>query len=114
MNVDEAIAAFSAYSPDEKKEFLAQLMYELTVVARDSYEVGQEGLTDPRRVRVINEVQHCLSAFLRQLLRGDARRYPDDSIVRIVMEQSGDDHLAWHMAAAFERAHRLTAGVSVG
>jgi hypothetical protein len=113
MSIDEAIAVFSAYSSDEKKEFLAQLIYELTVVARDSYEAGQEGLTNPRRVRVINEVQHRLAAFLGQLLRGDERRHPDESLVKIVLEQSGDDGLAWQMAAAFERAHRLTAGVSV-
>jgi hypothetical protein len=113
MNVDQAIAVFSAYSPDEKKEFLAQLMYELTVFARDGYEVGGEGLTDPQRVRRINEIQHCLSAFLGQLLRGDSRRYPDDSIVRIVLEHPGDDGLARQAMASFERAHRLTAGVSV-
>lgn len=113
MTVDEAIAVFSAYSPEEKKEFLAQLMYELTVYARDNYEVGGEGLTNPQRVRRINEIQHRLSAFLRQLLREDSRRYPDDAIVRIVLEHPGDEGLAWQAMASFERAHRLTAGVGV-
>jgi hypothetical protein len=113
MTVDEAIAFFSAYSSDEKKDFLAVLMQELTIVARDSYEVGADGLTNPQRVRTINEVQHRLAGFLSKLLRADERRYPDETIVRIVLEQTGDDGLAWHMAMAFERAHRLTAGVSV-
>ena len=113
MTVDEAITVFSSYSAAEKKEFIAQLIYELTIVARDSYEVGQDGLTNPSRVRRINEVQHRLSAFLGKLLREDARRYPDETIVRIVLEQLADEGLAWDVAAAFESAHRVTAGARV-
>jgi hypothetical protein len=113
MTTDEAIALFSSYSPSEKKEFLAQLMYELTVVARDSYEAGEDGLTNPRRVRRINEVQHCLSAFLGKLLRDDPQRYPDEVLVRIVLEQPEDDVLGQDMMGAFANAHRLTSGVSV-
>lgn len=113
ITVDEAIGVFRAYSPDEKKEFLALLMHELTIVARDSYEVGGEGLTNLPRVRTINEVQHRLAGFLVKLLRADERHYPDEAIVRIILEQMGDDGLAWQMAMAFERAHRRTAGMSV-
>ena len=113
MTVDEAVAIFSSYPTKEKEEFIAQLIYELTVVARDSYEAGRDGLTNPQRVRRINEAQHKLSAFLRKLLRDDPQRYPDDSLVRIVLEQPDDDALAWQMAAAFERAHRLTSSVGV-
>ena len=40
MTTDEAIAVFSSCSSEEKKVFVAHLMHELTVVARDSYEVG--------------------------------------------------------------------------
>lgn len=113
MTTDEAIAVFSSYSSEEKKEFLAQLMYELTIVARDSYAPQEDGLTNPQRVRLINEVQHRLSAFLGALLRDDPRRYPDDVLVRIVLEESGDDVLSQHIMAAFANAHRLTSGVSV-
>lgn len=113
MTTDEAIAVFSSYSLGEKREFLAQLMYELTVVARDDYAPGEAGLTDPERVRRINEVQHRLSAFLLKLLRNDPQRYPDDVLVRIVLEQAGDDVLGQNMLAAFANAHRLTSGVSV-
>jgi hypothetical protein len=114
MTVDEAIVIFSAYSFDEKKEFLAQLMYELTIVARFSYEEDGEGLTNPQRVRRVNEVQHRLSAFLGKLLREDTRRYPDELIVRMVLEHPGDDDLGQQMASAFESAHRVMTGVSVG
>lgn len=114
MTVDEAITVFLSYSAEEKKEFVAQLMHELTIVARDSYEAGQDGLTNPARVRRVNEVQHRLSAFLGKLLREDPRRYPDETIVRIVLEHPDDGGLAWDMSVAFESAHRVTAGARVG
>lgn len=113
MTADEAIAVFSSYTQSEKKEFLAQLMYELTIVVRDSYEVGADGLTNPQRVRRVNEVQHRLSAFLGKLLRDDPQRYPDDSLVRIVLEQTGDEILEQQMLAAFAHAHRLISAMSV-
>ena len=56
-------------------------MHELTVIARDSYEVGEDGLTNPQRVRRINEVQHCTSGFLYALLRNNSQRYPDNVLV---------------------------------
>ncbi len=111
MTVDEAISVFSSYSAEEKKEFIAQLSYELTVVARGCYEEGGDGLTDPHRLRRINEVQHRVSAFLWALLRGDPNRYPDDALLRIVLEQPGDELLRRELGKTFARmtARRLTA-----
>ncbi|MCA1592313.1 MAG: hypothetical protein LC754_06620 [Acidobacteria bacterium] len=111
MTVNEAIAAFSSYSAEEKKEFLAQLTYELTVLARGCYEAGQDGLNDPQRMRRINEVQHRVSAFLWALLRDDPLRFPDELLVRLIMEQPGDTALEQQLSTAFARlaAQRLTA-----
>jgi hypothetical protein len=114
MTVEEAITVFSSYSAEEKKEFVAQLMHDLTVVARDGYEVGAEGLTNPRRVRKINEIQHRLSSFLRSLLRDDPRRYPDELIVRMALEAPEDEEFARQLARAFESAHRAATAMSVG
>ncbi len=111
MTTDEASSIFSSYSLGEKAEFLAGLMYELTIVARDSYEAGGTGLTNPERVRRVNEVQHRLSAFLWAVLRNDPRRYPDDVLVKIICEQPDDPALAQQMLVAFaqQAARRLTA-----
>ena len=111
MTVDEAISVFSSYSAEEKKRFLAQLAYELTVIARGCYEVGAEGLTEPQRLRLINEVQHRVNAFLWALLRDDPRRYPDDVLIRIVLEQPNDEVLRRELSQTFARmaARRLTA-----
>ena len=46
MSVDEAISVFTTYSLKEKEEFLAHLMYELTVLMRDNYEVGGDRFTN--------------------------------------------------------------------
>ena|SRR5205085_6840342 len=110
MTIDEAIAIFSAYSLREKEEFLAHLIYELTIVVRDSYEAGGDGLTNPQRVRSMNEVQHRLSAFLWALLRNDPKRYPDDILVKIILEHSDDSTLEQQLNEAFTRltSQRLT------
>jgi hypothetical protein len=110
MTVDDAINVFVSYSSEDKKEFLAHLIYDLTVVARDSYAVEDDGLSNPQRVRIINEVQHRVSAFLWALLRNDPQRYPDDILVRIILEHPDDNDLQHQLNESFARltSHRLT------
>jgi hypothetical protein len=91
MTDGEAIAIFPSYSVEEKEEFIAQLIHELTIVARGTYEVGRDGLSEPQRLRRINEVQHRLSAYLWALLRKDERRYPDDVLLKLFMLGQHDD-----------------------
>ena len=40
MNVCDALDTFRNYSPQEKIAFLVQLAHALTILARDTYEVG--------------------------------------------------------------------------
>lgn len=110
MTDDKAVSVFASFSREEKQEFLAQLMYELTLIVRDSYEAGEGGLLDPARVRHANEVQHRVSAFLWALLRGDPQRYPDDTLVRIILDQPDDEILGQQLKDTFARlaAKRLT------
>ncbi len=110
MTTSESIAVFSSFSPGEQAEFLAGLIHELTIVARDSYEAGGDTLTNPQRVRRVNEVQHRLSDFLWALLRNDSRRFPDGVLVKIILEQPEDHVLGQQLHKAFARlaAQRLT------
>jgi hypothetical protein len=110
MTVDEAINVFVSYSSEDRKEFLAHLMYELTVIARDSYVTDNDGLTNLPRVRRLNEVQHRVSAFLWALLRNDPQHYPDDTLVRVILEHPDDNNLQQQLTEAFARltTHRLT------
>jgi hypothetical protein len=103
MTNEEAIAIFASYSLAEKEEFIAQFIYELTIVGRGTYVVGQDGLTEPQRLRLINEVQHRLSAYLLALLRHNERRFPDDVLLRIVLEWGNDHELEQQLRATFAR-----------
>jgi tRNA A37 N6-isopentenylltransferase MiaA len=102
MTTDKAIAIFVSYSSKDKEEFLAHLIHELTIIARDNYEVGGDSLTNPQRMRRINEIQHRVSAFLSALLRNSPHRYPDDHLVRIILEHPDDDALERQLNRAFE------------
>jgi hypothetical protein len=44
-----------------KITFLAKVGYELTTRARDTYELGTHGVSEPARLRAINEVMHRLT-----------------------------------------------------
>jgi len=103
MTADQALSVFSSLSPREKEEFIAHLMSELTIIGRDTYEVGQDGLTDPQRLRRVNEVQHRVSEYLWALLRDDQQRYPDDVLLKIILEHPDDSELEQQLHEVFGR-----------
>ncbi|HEX8919857.1 MAG TPA: hypothetical protein VF766_00170 [Pyrinomonadaceae bacterium] len=103
MTSDKAITVFVSYSSKDKEEFLAHLIHELTIIARDNYEVGQDGLINPQRMRRINEVQHRISDSLCALLQNNPHRYPDDVLVRIILEHPDDNALEQQLSEAFAR-----------
>jgi len=88
MNKKDVIEIYSDLSNDEKANFLACLAFELTIVARDSYEVGTDDLTDSKEMRLINEIQHRILSQLSAVLRNDERRYPDEVFWQIVFGYS--------------------------
>lgn len=90
MDVHQAINTFCQYSPREQIDFLVYLAHALTILARDTYEVGTEGVTNPSRLRRINELQHRVIGFLLALRRNEAGRYPDDVFVRMLLEHPDD------------------------
>ena len=103
MTADKAISVFVSYSSKDKEEILANLIHALTIIARDTYEIGRDGLTDPQRMRRINEVQHRISDFLCALLSNNPHRYPDDVLVRIILEHPDDNVLERQLSETFAR-----------
>jgi hypothetical protein len=65
---------FGKLGPGQKLTALAKLAHELTILARDTYEPGALGLSDPVRLRGINEVMHRITSRLVNLSHGR----PDD------------------------------------
>jgi hypothetical protein len=108
MSTADAIAYFTALTSDAKVSFLAELAHELTILARDTYEVDGIGLTDPGRMRALNEVQHRVLGVLTALLRSDPKHYPDDVLIQILLDHPDDPGLQRQMSNAFSRALSLT------
>ena len=98
MTLDQVIAAYAALSTDRQIRLLAEYASWLTIIARGTYVAGTEDIADPRRLRMLNEVQHRVTGHLCKLLAHDARRYPDDAIVRIAIADDAE------LLAAFEEA----------
>jgi hypothetical protein len=88
--VQQALQTFCKYAPHEKIDFLVQFAHALTILARDTYAVGEDGLTNPARLRIINEIQHRATGCLMALCKNDSKRYPDDVLVRILLEHPED------------------------
>lgn len=102
MTVDEAVAAYSRLTSDRQIRVLANYAHNLTVVARGTYVPGTEDIDDPRRLRMLNELQHRVTGHLRQLLADDSQRYPNEIIVHIVTGE-GDRELLTAFSAALRR-----------
>ncbi len=83
-------------------KFLAMLSADLTVVAREGYEVGTEGIADAVWVRRVNEIHHRVAGHLVKLIYEDDERYPDDVFLNIVLG-SDDETLNSSIRNAFNR-----------
>jgi hypothetical protein len=101
----QATIFFMELSGSEQAHFLVNFTFHLTIAARDTYAVQENGLTDPERMRQINEVQHRACGHAIALLDCRSERYPDAVLTRILLEQDSvqtRSDTAW----AFEQAMR--------
>jgi hypothetical protein len=99
MTSDEAVAAYSALSASEQLRVLADYAHNLTVMARGTYAPQMEGIANPPRLRQLNEVQHRITGHMRHLISGNAKRYPDDVIVRTIIAEDDAELLSGFEAA---------------
>jgi hypothetical protein len=86
MHVHHAVQTFFRYASREKADCLLHFAYALTRLARDMYEGGRDGLTDPSWLRCMKELQHRVLRFLMALMKNDANRYPDAIFGRLILE----------------------------
>jgi hypothetical protein len=99
MTPGEAVAAYSALSASEQLRVLADYAHDLTVIARGTYVAQTEDIAHPRRLRLLNEVQHRVTGHMRHLIAGNTKRYPDDVIVRIIIAEDDAELLKGFEAA---------------
>jgi hypothetical protein len=107
--VHQALETFCKYAPHEKIDFLVQFAHALTILARDTYAVGEDGLTNPARLRIINEIQHRATGGFMALCKNDSKRYPDDVLVRILLEHPEDLDLQRQLQETCRRLMRQMA-----
>jgi hypothetical protein len=84
---ESEIQRFLALTGLARQTWLADLLFALTVFARDTYTVGGNGLDDPGRMRRYNELMHRTVNQLRKELSGD-RGMPDDVFGKLVSEEA--------------------------
>jgi len=92
MEFDRMISMFSSLETEEKAFVLARLAFEFTVLARDAYIGDSEAVSQPKQLRVYNEMQHKLPGQLCKILFHDKTRYPDDvffTIISAMAEEAG-------------------------
>ena len=79
------LARYSALTLPERAVFLANLGEWLTFVGRDTYD-PKGGLTNPERLRGINEAQHRILEQLSHMLAYQRYVYPDDAFAGLLIE----------------------------
>lgn len=99
---------FASLKHDEKVLMLANVAYNLTIAARDTYSVDG-GVAEPGRLRGLNEVQHHTLAVLRALACGTSEpRMSDEEVVTMFLRPREDRALVALLAFAFDQAAAQT------
>ena len=98
-------------SPEMEAQFLCRFGHELTVLARSAYEFQGPGVIDPRLLRDLNEISHCIFAQAASLAAGRNPNFERDILAGWLLGE-GKPHLQSRLAAVFDRAVRLVQPVA--
>lgn len=77
---------FSSQSREQQIRWLSRLLFQISIFARDTYEVGTDNLTDPPRMRRFNELMHRVSLHLVAFIDDDLNRFSDEIFFRFLAE----------------------------
>ncbi|MFC5475096.1 hypothetical protein [Paraherbaspirillum soli] len=73
---------FSAMTQIEKLSWLSQLLYVLSMLARDTYEVGTDDVARPADLRRFNELIHRVATFQKKVAKDKDYEMPEYRIFR--------------------------------
>jgi hypothetical protein len=94
-------------SDNAKLKILADLAHELTICARDTYEVGTDEVRDPPTLRVYNELLHRVTASVVNHLTGP-KDFPLEDILEYVRsfgtQHNRVEQMEWVLKQVFNRA----------
>ena len=80
------IQRFLAPTSSARQKWLVDLLFALTIFARDTYTVGGDSLADPARMRRFNELLHRTASQLRNEVSGNPG-LPNDVFGEMVSEE---------------------------
>jgi hypothetical protein len=106
--------AFSALTAEQQVLVLSAYAFNLTMLAREGYVAGGDGLSDPRLLRRINEVQHRVTSAILSRLKDSAERYPDDVLISVIGAGESGDGVNARLRSSFQDAWRMAFGVDLG
>jgi hypothetical protein len=102
MTSDEAKAAFLSMSPNRKVRVLSLLAHNLTICARSANLPEVNDDLARRKFRGLNEVLHVVTGQLMHMVLEDAKRYPDDVFMDILVEKAQMGQCEGELVQAFE------------
>lgn len=102
MNPTDATDRFKRVDAMSQAMILVRLAHMMTIAARESYEIGTDGVRDPIALRRSNEVMHRVTGQIRALLEGDERRFPDEVMLRIIDGLQDEAHQMLFVKAVSE------------
>src|SRR2546423_12934899 len=73
---EQYVSSSSGCEDGRLRRIHVHFAHALPVLARDTYEGGREGLTDPSRRHCMNALQHRGLSVLMALMKDDANRSP--------------------------------------
>lgn len=106
MTQDEIQMFLEGLSNRQQAQLLAVYGHQLTIMARDAYEFQGPGVTKPRLLRDVNEINHRIFPQIRSLYSEEKAALPLDALASWI---SGEDKPEVKIASiqAFERALSL-------
>ncbi|WP_313917131.1 hypothetical protein [Tahibacter sp.] len=76
--------SFCEASREQKALVLARLLRALGVVGRETYVPGEDGLSDPARLRRLNELSHRIANKLVEVLAASDTGMPDATFLQFL------------------------------
>ena len=99
MDVDKAIPLYCNEPASQQIKLLSRLGHQVTIFARNTYELNGNSLSDPSQLRCINEIMHRILGQQLKLLLGDESRYPDDLFIKMIFEMAAECNFEKHLSS---------------
>jgi hypothetical protein len=75
-------------------QWLSQLIFLLTMFARETYEPGADGVVAPERLRRFNELVHRVAAFQKKIANSWSEGLPDEALFRMLADRLEEFRIA--------------------